>query len=440
MERDIMSLILEGKNVSEAISDALFEETDPSPRDIRKMVDYFNKKSNPVRLAKDIKNKTKLKSRLLLAYALGWEEAVDAFVARARELDISEEDIKEILTDAKVYKKEKGAELLSNTEDVASDASKFSAGIFRGLGLRHVQYKDFEDDGVNFKVYIKDGVYFTWATFDGEGYFSMRLDYSGIPASEEAYRIGDKYNGVPLSSIKVSQFKKDLDKMIAIAKELKAKNESLIQSGDSKSIIERILNGGDVRGILMESIPTPQGLRKLIQVMVDKVNEKCGHEYLSIRGKSGGRFPNRITLDVDGDRSRKRLIRFYIMNYLPKHFKGYSIKSVPGGFVIDLGTTGSHDSEPSDKRVLDKLKADTVKQYLGKKIKRLKPYLIKSEAYLFSEKGIKSVYVVLPSEAYNDFLIAQRSPVFTNKKENLVALPDSLKDSLGVERIKVGVK
>ena len=98
---------------------------------------------------------------------------------------------------------------------------------FKSAGINRVPEKDFSDDGTRFRMYEYDGVPISYATYDGDGYLSIRVselasglnyyEYSKLPS----YREADKYNGVPIRTI-------DLEDVKRICKKLKAEYEKAL--------------------------------------------------------------------------------------------------------------------------------------------------------------------------------------------------------------------
>lgn len=62
-------------------------------RDVKKMLEYKSKGSNPEALARSVKDIEKAINRYSISRAIGWDEAEDAFYNRLLELGLSEDDI-----------------------------------------------------------------------------------------------------------------------------------------------------------------------------------------------------------------------------------------------------------------------------------------------------------------------------------------------------------
>lgn len=69
----------------EALNSADTSKYAPTPRDWEKMINYKNKNSNPERVAQSCKDNNKIVARYIIARAMGWGEAVEAFKRRIKE-------------------------------------------------------------------------------------------------------------------------------------------------------------------------------------------------------------------------------------------------------------------------------------------------------------------------------------------------------------------
>lgn len=76
------------KKFEEDVKNADSSKYAPTARDWQKMIDYRNRKSDPIRLAQSCKDNNKIIARAIIAKALGWDEAAKAFKDRALDLNI----------------------------------------------------------------------------------------------------------------------------------------------------------------------------------------------------------------------------------------------------------------------------------------------------------------------------------------------------------------
>ena len=114
----------------------------PTIRDWMKMIDYKNRHSNPERVANSCKDNNKIVVRYIIAYTLGWKEAVKAFKDRIYDLNILNdaqleayrrkyatynipEDIKELIDDLQEYDGKGGFSEIKHSEIFPENLKKY---------------------------------------------------------------------------------------------------------------------------------------------------------------------------------------------------------------------------------------------------------------------------------------------------------------------------
>ncbi len=142
-DNDLQIALTEAKRNFDMEVDATdTNEYAPTLRDWMKMIDYKNRHSNPERVANSCKDNNKIVARYIIAYTLGWNEAVKAFKDRIYDLNILNdaqleayrrkyatynipEDIKELIDDLQEYDKKGGFREAENSEIFPENLKKY---------------------------------------------------------------------------------------------------------------------------------------------------------------------------------------------------------------------------------------------------------------------------------------------------------------------------
>lgn len=142
---------------------------EPTDRDIRRMLNYYEKNSDPKVIAL-VTNVNKAIARVFIAAAIGWTEAAEYYEKRARELGADDNDIDVIYKQAKEWDVPEAFELAKRKKDLnnkrfgntaetdklfASRMGDFYKAVCKAKVPRH--FKIMNEDGVE---YYQITVYF----------------------------------------------------------------------------------------------------------------------------------------------------------------------------------------------------------------------------------------------------------------------------------------
>lgn len=104
-----------------------------------------------------------------------------------------------------------------------------NARTFTTVGMVRNEKNDFSDDGAQFREYEWKGLLFSYTTYAGQMYLSLRLDYMGYETNDylnsKLWILGDKYNGVTMKSITREEFESWLMELLQLFNEFKAEVE-----------------------------------------------------------------------------------------------------------------------------------------------------------------------------------------------------------------------
>lgn len=100
-----------------------------------------------------------------------------------------------------------------------------NARTFTTVGMVRNTKNDFTDDGAGFRGYDWNGLQFTYTTYAGQMYLSLRLDYMGFESNDyinhKIWMLGDKYNGATMKDISREEFENWLVELLQLFNEFK---------------------------------------------------------------------------------------------------------------------------------------------------------------------------------------------------------------------------